>query len=165
MAESASPTVSRSQHKLEYASSINTTVSSSTSMQVHRSINTHSSFDLISEAREYDASLSTNYDHQAQHHRILERDLCRLDIESDKFSIEMHHKKLASTESISLPTTPVEQISSSFNTKCHPMISTSLNNNNSIDESEQDFRLTPSNDCKFVLQEPVTNVTDTNSKR
>ncbi|CAF5197605.1 unnamed protein product, partial [Rotaria sp. Silwood1] len=42
-------------------------------------------------------------------------------------------EKLGRTESISLPTTPVEQISSTFNHKYHPLMPESLNNNDDDD--------------------------------
>ncbi|CAF2313531.1 unnamed protein product [Rotaria sp. Silwood2] len=165
MAESTSRAISRSPHRLEYTSCIDTTISSSTSMTTRGNINAHSSFDFISQTRDCDTSIIRNCDHRTKPHRPLGRDLRRLDIDSNNHSIEVNNKKLARTESISLPTTPVEQISSTFNHKCHLLVPGSLNNNEDDDENEQHFHFTPSRKCRIPAPEQVTIESISNSNR
>jgi len=152
MAESTSPPISRSSHKpLEYTSCIDTTLSSTTPISTCGNINAHSSFDFISQPGGCD-SLGRN--HPNKPHRILERDLCRLDLNSNKYPpIELSNKKLDRTESISLPTTPIEQISSPFNHQCHP------------NNDEKHFRLTASTDYIIAPSEHLTDESISNSKR
>jgi hypothetical protein len=45
---------------------------------------------------------------------MLERDLRRIDIDTNKYMIEMHHKQLDRTGSVSLPSTPIEHFSAKF---------------------------------------------------
>ncbi|CAF4897672.1 unnamed protein product [Rotaria sp. Silwood1] len=165
MAESTSRAISRSPRRLEYTPCIDTTISSSTSMQTRGNINAHSSFDFISQARDCNTSITRNDDHHTQTHRLLERDLRRLDIDSNNHSIEINNKKLGRTESISLPTTPVEQISSTFNHKYHPLMPESLNNNDDDDENEQHYYFTSSTDCRIPTSEQRTNESISNSNR
>ncbi|CAF3337328.1 unnamed protein product [Rotaria sp. Silwood1] len=165
MAESTSRAISRSPRRLEYTPCIDTTISSSTSMQTRGNINAHSSFDFISQARDCNTSITRNDDHHTQSHRLLERDLRRLDIDSNNHSIEINNKKLGRTESISLPTTPVEQISSTFNHKYHPLMPESLNNNDDDDENEQHYYFTSSTDCRIPTSEQRTNESISNSNR
>ncbi|CAF3189583.1 unnamed protein product [Rotaria socialis] len=177
MAESTPPTISRTQHRVEYTPCIDTTVASSTSKKTRGNMNPHSSFDLISETREYDTSIAKNCDRHTQSHRILERDLRRLDIESDQFSIEMKNKKLARTESISLPTTPVEHMCSTFNQKSHNLTATSVINHehdgyvnddddddDNNDDAIQHFCFTSSKNSKLTSSEQITNESISNIK-
>lgn len=94
MAESTS----RSPHKLEYTSCISTTIPSPTSITTY-----HSSFDFISEPRNCDTLVTINNNN----YKKLERDLRRVDLNNK----EKKSHKLNRTESISLPTTPTEQLS------------------------------------------------------
>ncbi|CAF0894464.1 unnamed protein product [Rotaria sordida] len=167
MAESTSRSISRSPHRLEYTPCIDTTISSSTAMQTCGNINAHSSFDSINQARDCDTSIIRNYDHHphTQSHRTLERNLRRLDIDTNNHSIEIHNKKLGRTESISLPTTPVEQISSTFNHICHPLMSGSLNNNEDNEDNEQDFHFISSKDFRINASEQIINESISNSSR
>lgn len=140
MAESTSPSlpsssILRSSHRpLEYTSCIDTNPLPSTTCA---NVNTHSSFDMISQSREADQFESKAL---PSSHRLLERDFCRLDLDSTRHTIEKTHKKLGRTESISLPTTPIEQISSSFDHACHPTLALQMNNSN----NEEHFRLSSS---------------------
>ena len=141
MAESTSPpsSIHRSSHRpLEYTSCIDTNPLPSTTMTTCANVNTHSSFDMISQSREPDRFESK----ALPSHRLLERDFYRLDLDSTRHTIEKTHKKLGRTESISLPTTPIEQISSSFDHACHPTLALQMNNNNS--NNEEHFRLSSS---------------------
>jgi len=157
MAESASSPISRSSHKpLEYTSCIDTTLSPSTIISTCGNINAHSSFDFISEPRDCDSLGTNNY---SQEHRILERDLCRLDLNTTTYPIEINHKKLDRTESISLPTTPIEQISSSFNHQCHPLLLLQTN------KDDKHIRLTSSTDYMLATSEELTDESMSNSKR
>lgn len=165
MAESTPPTIPRSSHRLEYTSCIDTTVSSSAAMQTFGNINAHSSFDFISQVRDCDTSVTKNYDRCTKPHRLLERDLRRLDIEPNQLSIEINHKKLGRTESISLPTTPVEQISSTFDFECHPLMPLTLDNKKDINESEQYFCSTSSTNCRVSTPEQIANESILNVKR
>ena len=84
MAESKTPPISRSSHKLlEYTSCIDTTLSSSTTKPTCGNINAHSSFDTISQPRDCDTLVTIHPDNHTRHHRLLERDLHRLDIDPD----------------------------------------------------------------------------------
>jgi len=154
MAESTSSPISRSSHKpLGYTSCIDTKLSPSTC----ENINAHSSFDFTSQPHDCD-SLGTN-NHSPRQHRKLERDLCRLDLNTTKYSIELNNKKLDRTESISLPTTPIEQISSSFNHQCHPLLLLQTN------KDDKHFRLTSSTDYMLATSEQLTDESMSNSKR
>jgi len=160
MAESTSSPIPRSPRKsLEYTSCIDTTPPSSTC----GNINAHSSFDFISQPRDCDSlgtKINDNNNH-TQQNRILDRDLCRLDLNSNTYSLELNNKKLARAESISLPTTPIEQISSSFNHQCHPLLLFQTNNND-----EKHIRLTSSTDNIIATTEELTNESMmSNSKR
>jgi len=138
MAESRTPPLSRSSHKpLEYTSCINTSLSSSTPISTCGNINAHSSFDSISQPRDCDSLV--NPDNHVPQHRALERDIRQLDIHSNKHNTETKQKKLARKESISLPTTPVEQISSKHNHKCHALLlEQAANNILAIDDDDDD---------------------------
>ena len=147
MAESTSPSsIPRSSHRpLEYTSCIDTRPLSSTTMSACANVNIHSSFDLISQSREHDQFESKALPPpppSSQQHRVLERDFCRLDLDSNRHPMEKPHKKLGRTESISLPTTPIEQISSSFDHACHPTLALQMNNTNS--NNDEHFRLSSS---------------------
>jgi hypothetical protein len=161
MAESTSPSIPRSSHKpLEYTSCIDSTVSSS----ISGNINAHSSFDFISQPRDCNTLVNRN----ENKHRILERDLRQLDINSNKHIIEINNKKLDGTESISLPTTPLEHLSSNFNRKSHPLLLTQANTNQSDDDHDDDvqhFRFTSPTDYMLVTPEQITNESISNSKR
>jgi len=162
MAESTSPSIPRSSHKpLEYTSCIDPTVSSS----ISGNINAHSSFDFISQPRDCNTLVNRN----ENKHRILERDLRQLDINSNTHIIEINNKKLDGTESISLPTTPLEHLSSNFNRKSHPLLLTQANTNQSDDDDHDDdvqhFRFTSPTDYMLVTPEQITNESISNSKR
>lgn len=172
MAESTSPPPSRSTHKqLEYTSCIDTTLSPSTTISTCGNINAYSSFDSISQPHDCDSlGIKKHHHHHRPHqqpHRILERDLRRLDLKTPQYPIELNNKKLDHTESISLPTTPIEQISSTFNHQCHPLLlprKNKTNNNNSNNENEH-FRLTSSTNYMLATSEQLTDESISNSKR
>jgi hypothetical protein len=153
---SSSPPISRSLHKpLEYTSCIDTTPISTCS-----NINDHSSIDSISQARHCDhlrrtTNNNNNNHHHFQQHRILERDLRRLDINLNTYPLDINNKKLDRTESISLPTTPIKQISS-FD---HPLLFPTINND------ETPFRLTSSTDYMIATTEQLADKSMSNSKR
>jgi hypothetical protein len=132
MAESTS----RSSHKLEYTSSINTTTPSPTSTTTTY----HSSFDYISEPRDCDTLVNMNQDINHNQHRPLERDLRRLDIDSNQRRIDTKNRKLDRTESISLPTTPTEQLSPACEYKYSRLLSlkNQINHNNNDDDDDDD---------------------------
>ncbi|CAF1186739.1 unnamed protein product [Adineta steineri] len=136
MAESTSPSISRSPHKLlEYTSCINTTVSSSTTISTCGNINAHSSFDLISQPRDCD----TLVNRCENNHRILERDLRRLDINPTKYNLELYNKKLDRTPSISLPSTPIEHLSTKFHPRYQPLsLTQTIKNDFDDDEDDND---------------------------
>ncbi|CAF1401435.1 unnamed protein product [Adineta ricciae] len=130
MAEPTSPTISRSQHRLEYPASFHTTLPSPTTTKPY-----HSSFDFISEPRDCETLTNYNHDiHRTPSPRILESDLRQLDIDSNRRTIQTKHKKLDRTESISLPTTPVEQLSPSYEHKYSRLITLKNGINNSNDD-------------------------------
>jgi len=135
MAESTS----RIPHKLEYTSCINTTIPSPTAITTY-----HSSFDYISEPRDCDTLVTMNQDINHNHHRPLERDLRRLDIDSNQRIIEKKNRKLDRTESISLPTTPTEPISPSYEYKYNRLLSLK----NQIDDDDDDDDNEQSYSCK-----------------
>jgi hypothetical protein len=165
MAESTSPSLSRSSHKLlEYTSCIDTTVSSPTTISTRGNINAHSSFDFISQPRDCDTLVNRN----ENNHRILERDRRRLDIDSNKHIIELNNKKLGPTESISLPSTPIEHLSSKCDRKYNPLLLAQANNNQSDDDEDnevQRFRFTSSTDYMLATSEQMTDESISNSKR
>ena len=166
MAESKTPPISRSTHKpLEYTSCINTTLPSSTPISSCGTINAHSSFDSISQPRDCD-TLVNNNNHTRQH-RLLERDLHRLDIDSNAHIIERNNRRLVRTESISLPTTPIEQISSTFNHQCHPLLLAQANKPNNTDDlnDKQCFCSISSTDYMIATSEQITDNSMSNSKR
>lgn len=139
MAGSNSPAVSRSPHKLEYASCINTSLSSPTPTPTY-----HSSFDYLSQPRDCQRLTTMNHDPDPASHPKLERDLRRLDIDSSQqpSSAASRKKKLDRTESISLPTTPVEQLSPSllsYDHQYHRSVLAKNPLNADDDDDEQDF--------------------------
>ena len=138
MAESTSPALSRSPHKLEYASCINTSLSSPTPVPTY-----HSSFDYLSQPRDCQRLVTMKKDLNATPQQTLERDLCRLDIDSSQQrSVESRKKKLDRTESISLPTTPVEQLSPSllsYNHQYHRSVLAKNPLNDGDDDDEQEL--------------------------
>jgi hypothetical protein len=131
MAESTS----RIPHKLEYTSCINTTIPSPTAVTTY-----HSSFDYISEPRDCDILVTMNQDNNHNHHRPLERDLRRLDIDSNQRIIEPKNRKINRTESISLPTTPTEQTPPSCEYKYTRLLSlkNQINDNDNDDDDDDD---------------------------
>ena len=139
MAGSNSPALSRSPHKLEYASCINTSLSSPTPTPTY-----HSSFDYLSQPRDCQRLTTMNQDSDPAPHRKLERELHRLDIDSSQqqSSADGRKKKLDRTESISLPTTPVEQLSPSllsYDHQYHRSVLAKNPLNADDDDDEQDF--------------------------
>jgi hypothetical protein len=158
---SSSPPIRRSPHKpLEYTSCIDTKPLSLTTISTSGNINLHSSFDDIRQPRNCDnfETKNDNNNHIPQH-RKLERDLRRLDIDPNKSTIKLTCKKLDRTESISLPTTPIEQISSSFNHQCHPLLLLQTN------KDEKHIRLTSSTDYMLATSEQLIDESMSNSKR
>jgi hypothetical protein len=158
MAESTS----RIPHKLEYRPCINTTIPSPTAIATY-----HSSFDYISEPRDCDTLVNINQDiNHTSHGPTLQRDLRRLDIDSNQRIIETKNRKLDRTESISLPTTPTEQISPSYEYK-YPRLTTLKNqvNNNDDDDDDDDqcftFKLPPD----YIATEPERDESISSSKK
>ncbi|UJR23191.1 hypothetical protein I4U23_026210 [Adineta vaga] len=150
MAESASPTISRSPHKIEYPSSFHTTLPSPTTITKPY----HSSFDFISEPRDYDTLTNYNQDNNYTPPRTLENDLRQLDIDdSNRRIIQTKHKKLDRTESISLPTTPTEQLSPSYEHKYRRLIALKNGINNSNDDDEPEFTYPSPNDYMNAFTE------------
>jgi hypothetical protein len=131
MAESTSPTLSRSSHKLEYTPCISTTIRSPAVITTY-----HSSFDFISEPRDCDTLVNTNQDNEQNHPRILDDDLRRLDMHPTERIIKTKTRKLDRTESISLPTTPTEQISPSFEYKYPLLLALKNEINHEADDDE-----------------------------
>jgi hypothetical protein len=161
MAESTS----RIPHKLEYTSCINTTIPSPTAIIAY-----HSSFDYISEPRDCDILVTMNQDINHNHHRPIERDLRRLDIDSsNQRIIETKSRKLDRTESISLPTTPTEPISPSYEYKYNRLLS--LKNqidDDDDDDDEQSYSYKSPSDCITTspeqdFQQQITD--ESNSKK
>jgi hypothetical protein len=156
MAESTS----RTPHKLEYTSCINTTTPSPTAITTY-----HSSFDFISEPRDCDTLLPMNQNNNSSKtHKTLERDLRRLDINSNQRILETNNRKLDRTASISLPTTPTEQISPSYE------YSHLLTLKNQIDTDYENDEQSPI-DCisnsidQETFQQQITDETILNSKK
>jgi hypothetical protein len=131
MAESTTPSITRSPHKLEYTSSINTTLPSPTTTSTY-----HSSFDFISEPRDYDTTVFVDQDIANTSHRPLERDFPRLDLNFTQCKNENKNKKLDRTDSLSLPTTPIKQSPTSYDHKYHQLL---LLKNDNDDDDEQRF--------------------------
>jgi hypothetical protein len=169
MAESTS----RSPHKLEYTSCIKTTMPSPTAVTTY-----HSSFDFISEPRDCDTLGIRNQDINHNNHRLaLERDLRRLDIDSDQRIIPTKTRKLDRSESISLPTTPTEQLSPSYPYKYPHLVALKKeidNNNNDDDDDddddEQSFSYKSSTDYTPIepeqdFQQQITDESISNSKK
>jgi len=147
MAETSSSTISRSPQKLTYTSSINTTSASPTALGIY-----HSSFDFISEPRDCDTLTTMNQDINHTNHRKLERNLRQLDIDSDRRTIQTKNKKLGRTESISLPTTPTEQISPSCEYK-YPRLSALKNEINNDYDDDPSFSFQSSTDYMNAVAE------------
>ncbi|CAF0846433.1 unnamed protein product [Rotaria sp. Silwood1] len=148
MAESISPTISRTPNRLEYTSSINTTLPSPSAIATYH----HSSFDFISEPRDCDTLVTMNQDIDHIQHRSLECNLRRLDLNSDQNIIQTKHKKLDRTESVSLPTTPTEEYCPSYEHKYDQLLAlkSKINNN---DEASFFFNNSPS-DYMTAVPEP-----------
>jgi hypothetical protein len=169
MAEYKTPPITRSSHKpLEYTSCIDTTLSSSTPISTCGNINTHSSFDSISQPRDCDSLVTNNHTRQ---HQILERDLRRFDIPTNTHTREIYNKRLDRIESISLPTTPIGHSSSKFNHKCHPLLLKQAANNiidaddDDDDDEKPSYRFTSSTDYMLATPEQLPDDPILNSKR
>ncbi len=171
MAQSTSPSISRSSRKsLEYTSCIDTTISSSIPKSTCGNINAHSSFDFISQPRDCDSLVANNNDNYTSHHRILEHDLHRFDntTDSNKYTMELNNKKLDRTESISLPTTPSEPRSLSFNHKSHPLLLPETNIDDDDDDDDDDderFRFISSTEYMISRFEQTSHESILHSKR
>ena len=135
MAESTSPILSRSPHKFEYTSCITTTTPSPAVITPY-----HSSFDFISEPRDCDTLAAINQEKHPHRPVALGRDLRRLDLDSDQCRISDKARKLDRTESISLPTTPTEQFSPTFEYKYPLLLSlkTQINDDDNINNDDAD---------------------------
>lgn len=146
MAESSSPPIiSRSPHKLQYTSSINTTLPSPTALGTY-----HSSFDFISEPRDCETLTTMNQD---THQRTsLERNLRHLDIDSNPRTIQTKNKKLGRTESVSLPTTPTEEISPSHE-YAYPRLRALKNEMINDDDDESSFSFQSPTDYMNAVSE------------
>jgi hypothetical protein len=140
MAESTSPSITRSPHKVEYTPCINTTLLSPTSITTY-----HSSFDFISEPRDCD---TLNQDINPTY-RTLDRDLRRLDIDSNQRTIDPKIKKLDRAESISLPTTPTEQITPPYEHKYPRLLALKNELDNSNDNDDYYY------ERSFALKSPT----------
>lgn len=139
MAESTS----RTSHKLEYTSCINTTTPSPTAITTY-----HSSFDFISEPRDCDTLLPMNQEKLSTIPQTLNRDLRRLDINnSNQQILEKPNRKLNRTESISLPTTPTEQISPSNEYKYPRLIALKNQIDNEYEDDEQSLSCKSPTNC------------------
>jgi hypothetical protein len=148
MAESISTTTPRSPQKLEYPSSINTTLPSPSTPRTF-----HSSFDFISEPRDCE-TLATGY--QVGSHILtptLEHDLRRLDLDSNQRTTQLKHRKLDRTESISLPTTPTEQLSPSYEHKYHRLMALK-DSMDTADEEQSSFSFPSPTDYMNAVSEP-----------
>ena len=99
MAESKSPSLPRSPHKLEYSSSIGTKVTATTPQPV-----CPSSFDFISQPRDCQALNTMHH----ENHQLLARDLRRVDTD-----VDVPKTRLERTESIAPAALLDEQIPSS----------------------------------------------------
>ena len=178
MAESTSPTLIRSSDKLlEYTSCIDTAMSLATPISTCGDINAHSSFDSISQARDCDALANQH----GINHRILERDLRRIDVDTNKRVIHIQNKKLDRTESISLPATPTEHLSSKFH---HSMLLGQPATTHSDDDDDDDldddgddddddardddgrqYHRTSSTDYMTAVTDPILDESQPDSKR
>lgn len=144
MADSTSPPISRTPHRLEYASSINTTLPSPTAIATY-----HSSFDFISEPRDCDTLVTMNQDTNCTRRNLLERDFRQLDVSSNQNKKTIKHKKLDRTESISLPTTPTEDMSSSYENKYDQLLSLTAK----ISDDDRSFFFNSSLDQMTTMRE------------
>lgn len=134
MAESTSPTISRSPQKLDYPSSIKTTLPSPSTVKTF-----HSSFDFISEPRDCETLTSGHPPHvYCTPMPSLEADLRQLDLDSSRRIIPSKNRKLDRTESISMPTTPTEQLSPSYKHPYHQLMALK-NGTNDIDDEQPAF--------------------------
>lgn len=146
MAESTSPSISRTSHRLEYASSINTTLTSPTAPVTY-----HSSFDFISEPRDCDTLVNMKQDNDRTTNRnTVDRTFRQLNINNDSNSIKAKCKKLDRTESISLPTTPTEERCSTFDHKYNPLLSLKAKINS---EDERSYFFNSSTDYMTAMPE------------
>ena len=112
MTEPTSPFTRRTSPKLDYASSIDTALPSSTARAIY-----HSSFDVISEPRNCDTLVNMNQDIERTPPSILESNCHQLDVDSNRSKIKINYKRFNRTESISLPTTPTEEFSATYANK------------------------------------------------
>ncbi|CAF5140224.1 unnamed protein product, partial [Rotaria magnacalcarata] len=161
MAESTSPSIFRAPHRLEYASSINTTLTSPTDISTY-----HSSFDFISEPRDCDTLVTMNQDADRTHRSVLERNFHQLDINTNANQMKRKPKKLDRTESISLPTTPTEELCSSYEHKYNQLLTLNTKINS---DDEQPYFLNSSTDYmtampehdlqQIITDEPILNST------
>ena len=141
MAQSSSPPLSpsRNHQPLEHPASPNTS----------ETARTRSNFDCLT--RKHACDISTipsshiNKDDNHHQHRPLERDLRRLDIDSNQHILSQNNKLLDRTESISLPTTPIEQRSSPFHQKRHGTLLEQVDDDNE-DDGDQSMGLTSRTD-------------------
>lgn len=134
MAESTSPSLSRSPNKLEYASCIDTTLPLPTIIS-----NYHSSFDYLSEPRDYDRLMFINQKiTTSSTHRTLDRTLNQLNLNANQSKIDAKKKALTRTESISLPATPTEQFSPPLSLSSDHQYHQSISEKNQLDEDEDE---------------------------
>jgi hypothetical protein len=170
MAEStSSPSIPRSSHRpLEYTSCIDP---KPLSISTCGNVNAHSSFDTISQPRHENYLPTINL----PQHRILERESRRLYMDSDRYTTDKNttNKKLDRTESISLPSTPIEQISSPFNHTSRSLLALESNddddddddNNNNNNNNNKGFSLLSSTDYMIATSEQLAHQSMTNPER
>jgi hypothetical protein len=139
---------SRSSNKLlEYTSSIKTTISSTNIISASETAHTHSSFDLLSQPQDC-LKLTVDDVSSDCHCRRLERDLRRLDIDTNQQRSSLKKNPLDRAESISLPTTPMEQMSSAIHQKHNRLVLEHVKNNN----EQQTMNLTlPIDDIRQLM--------------
>lgn len=151
MSEASSPPYSRSSSKpLEYTSCIDTQPLSSspnhrnTGMSASDMTGRHALRDVPQQTLPSRGQSKDLQNEHVPHRHALERDLRRLDIDCDSYILAMNNKPLDRTESISLPATPIGQMSSTFHQKRrgllieHPRITDNNNNNDEDDEDDED---------------------------
>lgn len=173
MAQSSSPSLSRASNiTLEYPSYSEATASPSpsSSSPASATAKTRANYDCLARKHACDTlrtpppRLQKDADH---YHRPLERDLRRLDIETDQHILSQNYKPLIRTESISLPTTPIEQKSARFQPIRHD---DDGNDDDDDGADDQSMSLSPQTDymvelCNQDIQELLTDEAMSNSKR
>ena len=141
MAESKSPSLPRSPHKLEYPSSIRTTLTSTALQPL-----CHSSFDFISQPRDCQALNTMHQDNDQPPARPLARDLRRVDADVDSCTIDVPRMMLERTESIAPAAVLDEQTPSSHPHTYSQLLSlkNTMENNGTMDDEGRSSVQSPS---------------------